>query len=540
MKHTASKYWGWGAAEKSFDPVKRDRLLEILAKDHKLVADKISRPLPQDDIDVPASKLPRAFINAWKSRGLAMDKTARLVHAAGKSYRDLVRLRSGRGIRFPDGVLRLKSAEDLPDLFCDAAKHGIVIVPFGGGTGVVGGTECVGPQDYPILIVDLKSLDHLLALDDVSLTVTFEAGILGPKLEAILNERGYTLGHFPQSFEFSTLGGWVATRSAGQNSTRYGKIEDMVRSLTICTPAGTIATHDVPASATGPSLKELLIGSEGVYGIITAATLKIARLPEVREFAAAYFRSFEDGMTCVRAMIQAGIRPAVLRLMDAGETAITTKLSMHSTLAKIIGPLWFSFQRLGESPSFLLLSFEGSNAETKFAKREAVRFIAKSGGSSVQRSLGDKWRRERFELPYLRDDLMDRGYFIDTLETAAPWSKLPALHAAMSAAFSKENCGESLVVGAHLSHAYPDGASLYFTFIGKRKAGGEIAQWERIKSLATDTIVAHSGALSHHHGIGYDHKRWMDKELGALGIDVLRAIKSDLDPDGLLNPGKVF
>jgi alkyldihydroxyacetonephosphate synthase len=535
------RHWGWGTLDRRYDPEKRERFIGLLADEYGLKPfPKLLAPVGLDAFKLPLSRLKKDFVARWKVKGLSTDRDDRILHACGKSYRDLVRMRSGDLERVPDGVFYIRDESDLIPFFRDAAECGAACVPFGGGTGVVGGTECVGSGDGAVVVIDVKGLASLVDFDDVSRTVTFQAGILGPELERVLNERGVTLGHFPQSFEFSTLGGWVATRSAGQNSTKYGKIERMVQSLTIHAPAGVIRTHAVPASATGPSLKDMLVGSEGIYGIITEVTLRVSKLPEAERFVPVYFKSFSDGIGCVRNLVQSGVRPSVIRLMDPSETALLSKLSLNSALEKLAAPLWFKFKRLGDAPCFCLMAFEGRLSEVAAGATEAERFARQGGGALLGKSFREKWKKERFELPYLRDDLLDRGYFIDTLETAAPWSKLERIHSGMRRAFEGERFGEKLVLGAHLSHAYPDGASLYFTFIGSQRRGHEIRQWEKIKTAATEVILDGGGALSHHHGIGYDHRRWMGREHSELALGVFKDVKNGLDPAGILNPGKLI
>ncbi len=516
-----SCYWSWGDPEHRFDPDASGSFLRTINKALGLETESECRtPPPFESLKIPPPRLPPSFIRQWSLKGLSLDRLDRLRHAAGKSYRDLIRLRQGSLDRYPDGVLHLQSEADLKPLFASARRYGLVLVPFGGGTGVVGGTECLGPKNKPIVVVDLKSLDQLLALDAVSGTATFQAGVLGPRLESLLNGQGFTLGHFPQSFEFSTLGGWVATRSAGQNSTKYGKIEDMVVSLKVHTPKGILETRNVPASATGPSVKEILIGSEGLYGIITEATVKVQRSPEAEEGLAAFFPDFESGIHGIRRVMQNGLKPSVIRLSDPRETTL--------------------FGRTADNASFLLLVVEGTKEEVDRHMGPLRQILLESGGVPAPESFGVEWKKGRFELPYLRDDLLDRGLLIDTLETAAEWSRLDEIHRSMEKAFTKGKQREPLLFGCHLSHAYPDGASLYFTFIGKQRRGAELEQWNEIKTLATEVILKHGGTLSHHHGVGYDHRRWMKEEQSPLGLDVLRQVKQALDPDNLLNPEKLI
>ena len=533
------RYWGWGDTKKHYDPQKRDNFLNAIEKRYGII--RREREIISDltSFKVPHSRLPKAFLEKWLNLGLSLSSEDRICHSAGKSYRDLIRIRSATIQRFPDGVLRLQRAEDLEALFQDAGHFKITLIPFGGGTGVVGGTECVGSVVRPILVVDVKALNHVIDLDPLSMTAKFGAGILGPDLEKILNAKGFTLGHFPQSFEYSTLGGWIATRSAGQNSTKYGKIEDMVQSLSVWTPHGIVRTPPVPASASGPSIKDVLIGAEGLYGIITEATVRIHRVPEQKNLAAVLFPSFQEGMSCLREMMQQGLKPSIVRLHDEIESELFTEIS-QGPLEKLLASLWMGWKRLGPTPCLFLVASEGEKGAVSEEVKRIASLVRKHGGHVSRTSLEKKWQKDRFTLPYLRDDLLDYGYFIDTMETAASWSQLENILKRVRYSFSSEKKEGLLFIGSHISHAYADGASLYFTFIGQRKKGDEIAQWDRIKSRATDAILAGGGTISHHHGIGYDHHRWMPQEHSELGLEMLRSIKTKLDPDGLLNPGKVF
>lgn len=534
-----SRYWGWGDVGTCYDSKKRDKFLKALEQRYGLAHGERELIPELASFKVSSSRLPKAFVEKWSKRGLSLKPEDRICYAAGKSYRDLIRMRRASIQRFPDGVLRLQRAEDLTLLFQEAGHFEITLIPFGGGTGVVGGTECVGSVVRPILVVDVKALNRLIDLDTVSMTAKFETGILGPDLEKALNAKGFTLGHFPQSFEFSTLGGWIATRSAGQNSTKYGKIEDMVQSLCIWTPNGIVKTPPVPASASGPSIKEILIGSEGLYGIITEATMRIHRVPEQKILAAVLFSSFDEGMICLREMMQKGLRPSVVRLHDERESNLFTEIS-QGPLEKILASLWMGWKQLGATPCLFLVASEGDKAAVSEEQKKITSLVRKHGGHVSRTSLEQKWQKDRFSLPYLRDDLLDYGFFIDTMETAAPWSQLKNILKRVRHSFASDKKDKTLFIGSHLSHAYADGASLYFTFIGRQEKGNEIGQWESIKCRATDAILAEGGTISHHHGIGYDHHRWMPQEHSDLGLDMLRSIKTRLDPHGLLNPGKVF
>src|SRR5574341_1285818 len=376
-----------------------------------------------------------------------------------------------------------------------------------------------------------------------------QCGIVGPALEKQLNAAGYSLGHFPQSFEFSTLGGWMATRSAGQYSTRYGKIEDMVCSLRVITPTGAIQTPQVPAAAAGSDIAQMLIGSEGSYGIITQATVKLHPLPRYRKFPSFLFHSFEEGMLAARQLLQMGLRPTVLRLSDEDETEMGAILGgLTRGLKNRLGKWWiekkgFSFTR----SAVLILGFESGAGKPARAllqdELQIVKEVTKqNGGLYIGQSAGKSWHKKRIELPYLRDLLLDRAVMVDTLETATTWQNLLTLHRAVKQSLAQaiEAEREKALVLAHLSHAYSDGASLYYTFFSRQKKGEELAQWQRVKNAATDSIVQHGGALSHHHGIGAMHKPWLPQYAGEVGVSMMRGLKSVLDPEAIMNPGKLF
>jgi alkyldihydroxyacetonephosphate synthase len=362
-------------------------------------------------------------------------------------------------------------------------------------------------------------------------------------LERELNAHGFTLGHFPQSFEFSTLGGWVATRSAGQNSTKYGKIEQMVVSLRLVSPTGVLDSPIVPADAAGPSLRQCLIGSEGTLGVITQAVVRLHPLPQSRAFAAYLFPDFAAGVNAVKEMLQADLRPAVMRLSDPQETAMALLLaeSHRPSLKERLGHLYVKLRGFDlQNGALLLLIFEGPHSLVTVAKKEAHRY-ARSGLYLGSRP-GRNWMKERFRHPYIRDDLLDRSVMVDTLETAAPWQKLPELYAAVRQALSDSilaTAPGALVFG-HLSHGYPDGASLYYTFMARQQPGQELEQWQTVKTAATEAILKHGGALSHHHGIGSMHKLWTSTYLGQEGVALLADVKKKIDPQNIMNPGKLL
>jgi alkyldihydroxyacetonephosphate synthase len=498
-----------------------------------------------EDVQLPTSRLNDRVLTRLKrtvGADFSTEKYDRLTHSLGRSYLDLVNLRRGLIPNPPDAVVYPKDENEVAKLLRFASVNRISVVPFAGGSSVVGGVEPMRPRGVKgTITVDLRRMNRVLDVDTVSLTATVEAGISGPKLEDELNARGFTLGHFPQSFQFSVLGGWIATRSAGQVSTKYGKIEDMVESITLVSPTGRLDTKPVPASASGPDLKQVLVGSEGTLGVITKAKLRTCHVPTVRRYEGLMFKSFRDGINAIRETMQSGLIPTMMRLSDPDETTVSLMLSSQGITTRL--GLWM-LKRLGYVPTHqcvMILGVEGEHSAVKAERQVAVKACKRNGAFAIGKGVGRTWLDERFELPYLRDVLLDHCILVDTLETATTWDKLEALHGAVKKSI-EEAIAEMGVTGlafAHVSHAYPDGASIYYTLVAPQVKGQEAQQWLRIKKAATDCIMRNGGTLSHHHGIGKDHAPWIIEELGENGLALLKAMKKQLDPEGIMNPGKL-
>ncbi|MGZ5493043.1 MAG: FAD-binding oxidoreductase [Thermoanaerobaculia bacterium] len=502
------KWWGWGSPDIQVSPSPRfvRRLIEVLGPRPSVLAPRVlPRLTPARPVSLPCRS--------------ANDEETRLIYSGGRSYLDLIRLRSGGTVESVDAVAFPESAADIAAVL---ALKNVAVIPFGGGTSVVGGVAPLRGDHDTVVALDMSRLCRIINVDKTSMTVTAEAGVFGPQLEAAVQRHGLTLGHYPQSFEYSTLGGWIATRSAGQESTRYGRIENMVARVSAITPAGRIDAGKTPASATGPEVRELLVGSEGTFGVIAEATMRLHPVAQARQYRSYLFPGLADGIEACRELIQSSIRPAVMRLSDETETQISFDLAGTPELIQR------AFRFTGRRPgAHLLLAFDGGEAS---AARPILR---KLHGMPLGSSPGRHWERERFRHPYLRDTLLDLGYMLDTFETAAPWSDIHTLYDVLK----KTAPG---IVACHLSHAYPDGASLYFTVIDNARPGQEAEQWHAFKSLVTDTILKHGGTLSHHHAIGVDHKRWLAVERGELAVSLLRTVKRELDPFGIMNPGKLL
>jgi alkyldihydroxyacetonephosphate synthase len=514
------RWFGWGPPG-TVDPELPAEAEPLL---QRLGAGARTPPVALEDVRLPEPRALdldalRAIVGAEHVRD---DRLARVSHAAGRSYLDLLALRAGDASGAPDAVVYPAGAEQVAAVLGACAATGVDVVPFGGGTSVVGGVTPSAQRTRPLISLDLARLDGLVAVDPASLTATVQAGITGPALDAALGEHGLTLGHHPQSFEFSTVGGWVATRSAGQASSGYGAIAELVTGLRCATPQGELVARDLPATAAGPDLRQLLIGSEGALGVITEVTLKVRPAPQVRRYEAWTFPSFTAGTQALRALEQAHAAPDVARLSDEAEVAMNRMVAAH-TAAVADGVA-------------AILGWEGE-ADDVAARAERSAAIARAhGGALAPGDGGAAWAAGRYAAPYLRDVLMDRGVLVETLETAAPWSRLEELHGAVAEAL-RGALGQQTLVLCHISHLYASGASLYFTVLTGQRAGAEAEQWRTAKAAALDALLAHGATITHHHAVGRDHAPWLGEEVGALGVATLQAAKDRLDPAHVMNPG---
>jgi alkyldihydroxyacetonephosphate synthase len=536
------RWWGWG---EDGHAVPLSPAAEGLLRDELGVDPSVRKPpVPFDQVKLTDPALPaqpkERLATTLGAEQVRDDRETRVAHAVGRSYPDLVRIRAGDAASAPDAVLFPHSGEAVAAVLALCAEHRVAVVPFGGGTSVVGGVEPVRDGFSGAVTLDLSRLSARVEVDRTSLVARADAGLLGPELERRLSEEGVTLGHFPQSFEYSTLGGWVATRSAGQASTGYGRIDELVEAVRCVTPAGELGTKSFPASAAGPSLRELVVGSEGVLGVICEATVRVRPAPAARRYEAWSFTSFAEGCDALRVLEQDGAAADVNRLSDEDETRLTMALGASGSTAEKLGRRYLRM-RGHEGGCLAIIGFEGSEEQVEDRRRVAGGLLRAGGGVSVGHRPGDAWYRGRFAAPYLRDELLDRGVLVDTLETATSWSNLGKLHGAVREALGGALAGRGTppLVMCHVSHLYPSGASLYFTFLARQEEDA-LAQWTAAKTAASEAIVAGGGTITHHHAIGRDHRQWLAAEDGELGIEVLRAAKQRLDPFGIMNPGKLL
>ena len=537
------RWWGWGedGHEVAMPEAATALLREEVGADPGIAR---RRPVALEEVRLPAPRLADAarerLAAAVGAEHVRDDREARVSHAAGRSYPDLVRLRSGDGSSAPDAVLLPGSAEQVRAVLVACAEQRVAVVPFGGGTSVVGGVEPVSDGFGAAVSIDLRRLDRVVSIDRTSLTVRLEAGLNGPQVERALGAEGLTLGHFPQSFEYSTVGGWVATRSAGQASTGFGRIDELVDGLRLVAPAGEVDARALPASGAGPDLRELLIGSEGVLGVICDATLCVRQAPSARRYEGWWFGSFAEGRDAFRVMQQADASPDVARLSDEAETRFSLVFASPGGAAERLGRAYLR-ARGRESGCLAIVGFEGTAEDVERRRVRTASLLRGGGGIALGRRPGELWLRSRYAGPYLRDELLDRSVLVDTLETATTWSGLDSLYRATADALRSSLAGRGTppFVMCHVSHLYRSGASLYFSFMA-RQEDDALAQWRAAKAAASEAIVAAGGTITHHHAVGRDHARWMRAEVGEMGLELIRAAKERLDPAGIMNPGKLL
>jgi len=439
----------------------------------------------------------------------------RVRHTRGKSTVDLLRLRAGEADDAPDAVVLPGTHEEVEAVLRVCAAHRVAVVPFGGGTSVVGGLAPARSGFNGVVALDLGRMERLISVDPVSRLAVFEPGVLAPAAERLLGDHGFSLGHFPQSFEYASIGGYAATRSSGQFSAGYGRFDEMVVALRVATPVGTMEIGRAPRSAAGPDLRQLFLGSEGTLGVITAVTVRVHPTPAERICEGWSFSSFADGTTALRRLAQDGPLPTMVRLSDEYETAVGSA---------------------GAGGCVAMVGYEGSSVAQVRAGAERV--LREAGGNPLGEGVGEEWMRTRFQAPYLRDALLNAGALAETVETATFWSELPTLYDAVRSSLmdALTSQGTPPIVLCHVSHVYSAGASLYFTVMCAQ-AADPVAQWRMAKEAANRAILDAGATITHHHAVGTDHASSFVEEVGPLGIEALRAVKQRLDPTGVLNPG---
>jgi alkyldihydroxyacetonephosphate synthase len=550
---TAMKWWGWGHDGVEFTHADKPALASFIAD--KIAVDirvKSTAPVRFEELQLGPPTLPTDLrTNLEEAVGesfVSTDPLDRVVHARGKSLRDLIRQRRGDLPRLPDVIVRPGDEAAVTAVVQAAVRADAVLIPFGGGSSISGSLQAPDGESRPVVSVDLERLDRVLDIDRESRLARVQAGVFGPHLEEQLDGLGYTFGHFPDSFPHSTLGGWIATRSSGMQSDRYGDIADMVKGLRVATPAGTLVTRPVPAASNGPSVGQMILGSEGRLGIITEATVHVRRIPQRRTILGYLFPTFADGLAAMRDLAASEHSVSVTRVSDANETQFSFALRVNPTLSdKLQSAALRAYlgRRRGfdvEQMSLSFIGYEGSERHVAAQRRAVGRLVKRHGGLCVGSGPGVLYDQKKFDIPYIRDFLLDRGAPGDVSETATTWSNLMPLYeavvAAANGAFAQLNVQGYLM--CHLSHSYHAGACLYFTFAFKATSEPDmLAEYELVKSAIQQAFVDNGATLSHHHAVGTEHAQWLLEDISAPGVAMLDALFDGFDPGKHLNPGKI-
>lgn len=524
---------GWGDDSVEFDL--SDQALAFLAERIGPGITPNDATLDAATSAVAASRLPAHPMVDTSAR-------TRLLHGFGQSMSDWLKLRYGQVANLPDGVAFPESTEQVRTLLDWAASQEFVVIPYGGGTSVVGHLSAPSGSN-PVLTINLSRLSNLISLNRETQLATFGAGVTGPNLEAQLRAHGYSLGHFPQSFEYSTLGGWVVTRSSGQQSLRYGRIEQMFAGGHVETPSGALDIPCFPASAAGLDIREMVLGSEGRMGVLTEATVRVTPLPEVEQFHAVFFPDWKSATSAVREIAQAKLPLSMLRLSNPVETLTTLTLAGHQSSITWLRR-YLAWRGCTDQSCLLLVGASGTRKLVAHALSSAFDLTKPHHGVRIGQAIGEKWKANRFRNVYLRNSLWQRGYAVDTVETATNWDNIDtmmhAVEGAASTALQQDN--ERLHTYTHLSHVYAQGASVYTTFAYRLSGSYEtdMRRWVRLKAAVCEAIVAKGGTISHQHGVGVDHAPYLEKEKGLLGMQAMQTLFKQFDPAGIMNPGKLI
>ena len=546
------KWWGWGEEGKAYRYEDKPKFAPFVMK---MVGVDITAPVepipPFSSLEVPASRLSdtlRAELAGIIGEGFVQtDDETRVVHAFGKGVRDLLRVRSGLLGRIPDAVLYPGTQREVELLVDAAVAADAVLIPFGGGSNIVAALEAQPGETRQVLSVNLGRMSRVLEIDEVSGLAHIEAGVFGPDMEDQLKARGWTMGHHPDSFVWSTLGGWIATRSSGMQSDKYGDIADICRGLTMVMPGQVLTLRPLPSSSSGPSVREMVLGSEGRLGIITSAWVNVHRIPEVRELQAYFFATYEDGLRACQEIVESDASVMMARVSDAVETQYimangkkSSRLGSLSSKAiqRIMLQKGWDLEKIAMS----FVGYEGSPTHVRYEKGLVAKIVRNHGGIGVGKGPGSLYDQKKYDTPYIRDFMLDRGLVADVSETTTPWAYVEQIHTNTVAAFHKAmaEIGVRGVVFCHLSHSYHSGACQYFTFAINDPSDDNMQTYDRVKQAIQGTFVTNGGGVSHHHGVGEEHSPWMDQDISPAGVSIQRALFDGVDPGHNLNPGKII
>jgi alkyldihydroxyacetonephosphate synthase len=547
------KWWGWGDERLSFTHRDKPALAPFIKRHLGLDVDgETSRPVAFDDLRIPersvTADLQAALEGAVGGDQVSTDPLDRVVHARGKCLRDLIRHRRGDLGRLPDVVVRPRREDEVAAVMRAALEADAVLIPFGGGTNISGSLEAPEEEERTVISVDMGLMDRVLEIDDESRLARVQSGVLGPRLEEQLNTRGWTLGHFPDSFTHSTLGGWIATRSSGMQSDKYGDVADLTRAVRVVTPAGILSTRPVPHASTGPSVREMVLGSEGRLGIITEATVHVHRVPERRTILGYLFPSWSEALAAMREIAASEASPSVTRVSDSYETQFSFATRKDPSLLDRLKSKALSeyLERRRdfdlEAMCLSFIGYEGGKDYVATQRKLVGRIVSSHGGLCVGKGPGELYDQKKFDTPYIRDYLLDRGAPGDVSETSAPWSALPKLYDNVTAEARRafDELGVRGYIMCHLSHSYHSGACLYFTFAFKPSGQRDVLEeYDAVKVAIQQTFVDSGATLSHHHAVGTEHAQWLEEDISGPGVVMVRAVFDGVDPGANLNPGKI-
>ncbi len=547
------KWWGWGEEAVAFDHTDKPALRSFVQGAIGIDLDEpAAEPIDFTSLSIPPVNLDDALAGALRaalgSEWVTSDPLERVVHGFGKSLRDLVRVRSGDFGRLPDVVVYPGSETDVAAVVAATIAADGVIVAFGGGTNIVGSLDQSPDERRPVVSIDLARMNRVVVIDPDARLATVEAGALGPEIESQLGAAGFTLGHFPDSFTHSTLGGWIATRSSGMQSDLYGDIAEITRAVRVVTPSGTLVTRSVPATSTGPSVREMVLGSEGRLGIITEATVNVHRIPDRRVILGYFFPTWASGLAAMAAIAASDAAPSVTRVADPNETqfSLATRRA-GSVVDRVVGAGMRAYLRKVrrfalDELCLSFIGFEGTTEHVKRQRRLVGKIVAAHGGLCIGQSPGALYDQKKFDTPYIRDFLLDRGAYADVSETATTWSNLASLYAMVTSAAKDafDEIGVHGFVMCHLAHSYHSGACLYFTFAFRPNAdGAPLDQYDVVKRAIQQAFISGGATLSHHHAVGQEHARWLAEDISPVGVAMLEAVFGGIDPGDHFNPGAI-
>ena len=546
------KWWGWGAEGIQFSFADKPKFAPFVMD---VIGVDVTKPAPRvaelSSFDIPTTQLSAdlraALVDAIGEEYVVDDDEYRVIHAFGRGVRDLVRVRRGQFGRLPDAVVYPGSEDDVVGIVNAAVAHDAVVIPYGGGSNIVGALEAVPTETRQVLSIDMGRMNKVLEIDETSGLARIQAGVLGPDMEVQLNAKGWTMGHFPDSFVWSTLGGWIATRSTGMQSDKYGDIADITRGLRMVMDGQVLVLRPLPSYSSGPSVREMVLGSEGRLGIITEAWVNVHRLPPVREIQAYFFPTYDAGLQAMQWITESDAAPSITRVMDANETQFSMANGKKSNRVShlMTRAIQEVMTRKGWDLDQIALGFvgyEGTAVHVRYEKSLVGKVVSRAGGMSVGKGPGVLYDQKKYDVPYIRDFLLDRGIPADVSETATPWALLKQIHDTTVAAAqaAMEKAGVQGFVMCHLSHSYHSGACQYFTFAINDSSEHNMESYDLVKRAIQQSFMDNGGTISHHHGVGEEHSPWLDQDISPAGVFIQRKLFEGVDPNRRFNPGKII